>query len=66
MANSLTEELLQSTDMEPVHGTVDVNIPADVLWECFPPRQLVAALERLYVVGAQHRSDVGPAVDLGL
>jgi hypothetical protein len=30
-----TEELMQSTDMEPVHGTVDVDIPADVLWECF-------------------------------
>ncbi|HZY42996.1 MAG TPA: hypothetical protein VFF59_13475, partial [Anaerolineae bacterium] len=26
---------MQSTDMEPVHGTVDVDIPADVLWECF-------------------------------
>jgi len=30
-----TKELLKSTDMEPVHGTVVVNIPADVLWECF-------------------------------
>jgi hypothetical protein len=30
-----TGELLQSTDMEPVHGTIDIDIPADVLWECF-------------------------------
>lgn len=35
MTNSQTEQLMQSTDMEPVHGTVDVDIPADVLWECF-------------------------------
>ncbi len=28
-------DLEQSTDMTPVHGTVDVDIPADVLWECF-------------------------------
>lgn len=35
MTTSLTKELEQSAEMEPVHGTVDVNIPADVLWECF-------------------------------
>jgi len=27
--------LAASTDMEPVHGTVDVDIPIDVLWEAF-------------------------------
>jgi hypothetical protein len=35
MTDQLTRDLEQSTDMEPVHGTVDVNVPADVLWECF-------------------------------
>jgi hypothetical protein len=35
MTEQQAHELELSTDMEPVHGTVDVNIPADVLWECF-------------------------------
>ncbi len=29
------ETLAASNDMEPVQGTVDVDIPIDVLWECF-------------------------------
>lgn len=28
-------ELAASTDMEPVHGTIDVDVPADVLWRAF-------------------------------
>ena len=37
MAEQLTkkEQLERSNDMSPVQGTVDVNIPADVLWETF-------------------------------
>ncbi|MEP7290560.1 MAG: SRPBCC family protein [Chloroflexota bacterium] len=30
-----SELLAQSTDMNPVAGTVDVAIPIDLLWECF-------------------------------
>jgi len=30
-----TQALEQSSDMTPVAGSVEVNIPADVLWECF-------------------------------
>lgn len=34
--NKSKEQLLaESTDMEPVQGTVDVNIPIDTFWECF-------------------------------
>jgi cyclase len=29
------EALEQSSMMDPVHGTVDVDLPSDVLWECF-------------------------------
>lgn len=32
---SNAEELVRSTDMEPVAGSVDVAIPADVLWSAF-------------------------------
>jgi glyoxylase-like metal-dependent hydrolase (beta-lactamase superfamily II) len=32
---SKKETLAASTDMEPVHGTVDVDIPVSVLWEAF-------------------------------
>jgi glyoxylase-like metal-dependent hydrolase (beta-lactamase superfamily II) len=28
-------ELAASTDMEPVHGTIDLDIPADTLWRAF-------------------------------
>jgi hypothetical protein len=27
--------LESSTDMSPVCGTVDVDIPVDILWQCF-------------------------------
>lgn len=29
------QELAQAASMEPVQGTVEVNIPIDTLWECF-------------------------------
>lgn len=32
---SRAEQLLASHDMEPVQGTVEVEIPADELWRCF-------------------------------
>ena len=32
---SKAERLAESTDMEPVHGTVDVDIPIATLWDCF-------------------------------
>ena len=28
-------ELAASTDMAPVHGTIDVDVPADMLWRAF-------------------------------
>ncbi len=34
------EALAVSTEMEPVEGTVDINIPVSVLWECFAQPQL--------------------------
>ena len=36
MAQKSREQILaESTDMEPVQGTVDVKIPIEELWECF-------------------------------
>lgn len=35
MSEQQARQLERSTDMRPVHGTVEVDIPADVLWECF-------------------------------
>ncbi len=35
MSDQQAHELDQSTDMEPVHGTIDLDIPAEVLWACF-------------------------------
>jgi hypothetical protein len=32
--------LTESTDMEPVHGSIDLDIPADVLWRGFNQPQL--------------------------
>src|SRR5689334_13323363 len=33
--NANEQRLAASTDMEPVQGTVDVDVPIDVFWECF-------------------------------
>lgn len=33
--NTKTEILMESQDMEPVAGTVDVDVPVEELWECF-------------------------------
>jgi glyoxylase-like metal-dependent hydrolase (beta-lactamase superfamily II) len=35
MSKEQSHQLDQSTDMPAVHGTVDVDIPAEVLWQCF-------------------------------
>jgi hypothetical protein len=32
---SRAEQLLASHDMEPVQGTIEIDVPADALWECF-------------------------------
>ena len=37
---SKVEMLAESSDMTPVHGTVDVDIPADVLWRFFAQANL--------------------------
>jgi glyoxylase-like metal-dependent hydrolase (beta-lactamase superfamily II) len=33
--NTNEQRLAASTDMEPVQGTVDVDVPIDIFWECF-------------------------------
>ncbi|KZS54768.1 MULTISPECIES: SRPBCC family protein [Rhizobium] len=35
MANDDKEELDQSTDVEPIRGSIDIAIPPDVLWAAF-------------------------------
>ncbi len=40
MTTNDAETLDQSNDMQPVTGTVDVDVPIDVLWECFAKANL--------------------------
>ncbi len=35
MTQEQSRQLDESNDMSPVHGTVDLDVPADVLWQCF-------------------------------
>ena len=35
MTQEQSHQLDLSNDMPPVHGTVDIDVPADVLWQCF-------------------------------
>lgn len=35
MSDEQARQLERSRDMPPVHGTVDIDVPADVLWNCF-------------------------------
>ena len=66
MIQEQSRQLDESNDMPPVQGTVDIDVPPDVLWQCFRQCQPVAALECLHVLGQQSRSGAGPKTDLGL
>ncbi|HTP08679.1 MAG TPA: MBL fold metallo-hydrolase [Anaerolineae bacterium] len=35
MTQAQSHQLDESTDMAPVHGTVDIDVPPEVLWQCF-------------------------------
>jgi len=35
MSQEQSRQLDESNDMSPVQGTVDIDVPADVLWQCF-------------------------------
>ena len=35
MTQEQSRQLDESNDMPPVHGTVDIDVPAGVLWQCF-------------------------------
>jgi polyketide cyclase/dehydrase/lipid transport protein len=40
MTTNDTEALAQSNDMQPVTGTIDIDVPIDVLWKCFAKANL--------------------------
>ena len=56
---SREEILVESTDMEPIAGTVDVDVPAEVLWKCFDQTHLWPRWNRCFFWVRNRRLELG-------
>jgi glyoxylase-like metal-dependent hydrolase (beta-lactamase superfamily II) len=64
MTQEQSRQLDESNDMPPVHGTVDIEVPADVLWQCFRQANLWPRWNACMFWASNRDSGAGPETDL--